>query len=195
MKTVVLYGELANRFGKYHRLSVRTPAEAIRALKANHKGFERFMCEAHRNNIGFRLFVGTKRVQAQKIDEIHYPMGHAEVIRMVPVIVGSGGWVRVLIGVVLVAAAVTIGVLSAGGFGSVSISLGTAGLGLIIGGAMQLLTTPPKDPTRDDPDKKTSYIFNGPANTSAQGRAVPVGYGRMIVGSAVISAGIETHEE
>ncbi len=35
-----------------------------------------------------------------------------------------------------------------------------------------------------------SYTFNGPINTTAQGNPVPLGYGRMIVGSAVISAGI-----
>jgi predicted phage tail protein len=31
-------------------------------------------------------------------------------------------------------------------------------------------------------------------NTTAQGHPVPVGYGRMIVGSAVISAGIDVDE-
>jgi predicted phage tail protein len=35
---------------------------------------------------------------------------------------------------------------------------------------------------------------NGSVNTSAQGYPVPVGYGRMIVGSAVISAGIVAEE-
>jgi len=40
----------------------------------------------------------------------------------------------------------------------------------------------------------SSYVFNGAVNTTAQGHPVPVGYGRMIVGSAVISAGIDVDE-
>ena len=39
-----------------------------------------------------------------------------------------------------------------------------------------------------------SYTFSGPVNTTAQGQPVPVGYGRLIVGGAVISAGITTEE-
>ena len=35
-------------------------------------------------------------------------------------------------------------------------------------------------------------IFNGSVNTVGQGHPVPVGYGRLRVGSCVISAGIDT---
>jgi len=35
--------------------------------------------------------------------------------------------------------------------------------------------------------QKTSYLFSGPSNTINEGGCVPVGYGRLIVGSAVIS--------
>ncbi|HCW20974.1 MAG TPA: phage tail protein, partial [Achromobacter sp.] len=49
--------------------------------------------------------------------------------------------------------------------------------------------------TRDSPDNGASYNFNGPVNTSAQGIPVPVLYGRMIVGSAVISAGIYAEDQ
>ena len=41
---------------------------------------------------------------------------------------------------------------------------------------------------KTEPD--TRYHFNGVVNTTAQGNPVPLGYGRMIVGSAVVSAGI-----
>ena len=33
--------------------------------------------------------------------------------------------------------------------------------------------------------------FNGPVNTVSQGNPVPVGYGRLKIGSAVISSGLE----
>lgn len=46
----------------------------------------------------------------------------------------------------------------------------------------------------DSPDNSASYSFAGPVNTEAQGNPVPVVYGRMIVGSAVISAGIDAED-
>jgi predicted phage tail protein len=44
--------------------------------------------------------------------------------------------------------------------------------------------------TQDDPRK--SYSFSGIQNTSRQGVPVPIVYGETLVGSVVISAGIDT---
>lgn len=194
MKEIILYGELARRFGKYHRFAVKNTAEAIRALKANCKGFERYMCNAHSDNVGFRIFVGRSAVNDYK--EIHSPAGQA-VIRIVPVIIGSKSpWVKILIGVALIAAAVVITVGSAGAGTPLSAQiLGMTGASLFIGGVAQLLSPPPKTPGSPESNNKNSSIFNGPANVTAQGAAVPVGYGRLVVGSVIISAGIETYEE
>lgn len=191
LKRIVLYGELAKRFGKEHSFAVKNAAEAIRALRANFRGFEAYLCGAHQSGVGFRVFVGGNSLADAK--EIHNPAGAAEVIRFVPVAIGAGsGPFKIILGVVLIAAAV---VASAYGQGWLAGALGSMGASLIIGGVAQLLSNPPKikDPTRPG-EGKDSFIFSGPENTAVQGRAVPLGYGRMIVGSAVISAGIETHE-
>jgi|TARA_R110000851_G_scaffold233970_3_gene386489 predicted phage tail protein len=45
-----------------------------------------------------------------------------------------------------------------------------------------------KPPRPEDPVQKSSYLFQGATNTAAQGNFVPIGYGRLRVGSAVISA-------
>lgn len=59
------------------------------------------------------------------------------------------------------------------------------------GGVIQMLSPQQKGiSAKDNPDNGASYNFNGPVNTSAQGNPVPLLYGRMICGSAVISAGI-----
>jgi len=68
------------------------------------------------------------------------------------------------------------------------------GASLIISGVSQLLTPTPKYDTGSDEEQKQSYVFSGPVNTSAQGQAVPLGYGRMIIGSAVISMGLTVQE-
>jgi predicted phage tail protein len=49
--------------------------------------------------------------------------------------------------------------------------------------------------TADQAENKASYNFNGPINTTAQGNPVPLGYGRKIVGSAVVSAGIYSEDQ
>lgn len=188
MKTVILYGELAKRFGKYHRLSVKNAAEAIRALKANFKEFEAFMCSAHEKGLGFRVFVGG--VSISEYSEIHNPVGASEVIRFVPVLMGAkDGFIKILIG----AALITTAIVFTGG--TAALILGSLGASMVLGGVAQLLMKPPELKAGSSAsDQKTSYIFNGAENTAVQGKAVPVGYGRMIVGSCVVSAGISSHE-
>ena len=182
MKTVILYGELAKRFGKHHRFDVRNVSEALRALKANFRGFEQYMCSAHQHNVGFKVFTGRHNLSDYK--EVHDPIGEVDVIRIVPAIIGASGFFKVLLGVLLIGAGLLFG----------AAPLVQAGAGLVIGGVAQLLTPAPAFKAGSEPDRKQSHIFNGHENTTAQGKSVPVGYGRMIVGSVVISAGITTYE-
>jgi predicted phage tail protein len=90
---------------------------------------------------------------------------------------------------------------------SVAILAGTIGTSLILGGVAQLLSPTPQlgqigpasqslggrntttEGTEMDPQE--SYSFSGIQNTSRQGTPVPVVYGETIVGSVVISAGID----
>lgn len=56
--------------------------------------------------------------------------------------------------------------------------------------ATYFLTRPPKFDNYRNIDKagSESYLFGGPANTIGDGGSVPVGYGRIMVGSQVISS-------
>lgn len=68
------------------------------------------------------------------------------------------------------------------------------GLSLALGGVARLLISAP-DTTLGTQDKtRSSYVFTGPVNTIQQGECVPVAYGEVICGSAVISAGIESED-
>jgi predicted phage tail protein len=60
----------------------------------------------------------------------------------------------------------------------------------LVGGIAQLLTPTPKI-SQDEGDPRKSFSFSGIQNTNRAGVPVPVVYGETLVGSVVISAGID----
>jgi predicted phage tail protein len=196
LRKIKLYGKLAKFIG--HRVleaDVATAAEAVRFLLANWPELEAHMSDQH-----YRVSIGTYDID---LEELHHPAGAAP-ISFVPVVTGAGAVGRILAGVALIALAFIPGIgtataaaIAAGAKAGLTV-VGTAlfGLGasLALGGVAQLLTPTPKVPqgadNQDDPRK--SYSFSGIQNTSRQGVPVPIVYGETIVGSVVISAGIDT---
>jgi len=106
------------------------------------------------------------------------------------------------------------GSLVAGSFvlgAGASVAIGSIGTALILGGVSQLLTPTPQigsfgpasvgnarsrntSTQATELDPQESYSFSGIQNTSRQGTPVPVAYGETIVGSVVISAGIDVDD-
>ena len=197
MKTVILNGELGKRFGKRHRLDVSTAGEAIRALVANFPAIERHLVDTQ--GVGYR--VKLHKAPLTDIKELHQPVG-GDTITVTPVIAGAGrGLGQILLGAALIAASFFIPGLPimAGVLNTTAVAIGNAvfyaGVSLALGGVAQMLSPAPKtNEPQERPENRPSYIFNGPVNTTSQGQPVPVGYGRLIVGGAVISAGISTEE-
>ena len=190
MKTVRLLGELGKKFGKVIQLDVKTPAEAVRALCINFPEFQKFVATSDERNVGYRVIVGK---EDRKVEELHDPVGKSD-IKIVPVLMGAGGDggpLQIIIGGVLIAAGMIGNYFFPGN--PVSPYLINAGVAMVLGGVVQLLTPLPDTP-EEGPENRPSYLFNGSVNTTAQGYPVPVGYGRMIVGSAVVSAGIDTDD-
>jgi predicted phage tail protein len=172
---------------------VASAAEAVRFLVVNFPQLEKHMADQH-----YRVSVGK---YALTLDELHDPAGQQE-IKIVPVLAGAGGATgRIIIGALLVVGAfftggATIGLLGLAAPVAVSTVLATVGASLILGGVAQLLTPTPKinapGTPQDNNDPRKSYSFSGIQNTSRQGTPVPIVYGETLVGSVVISAGIDT---
>lgn len=190
MKTIVLNGQLGKQFGRRHYFDVATAAEAVRALVANFPAVEKHLMNA--KCLGYRVKLHDAPVMNR--EQLHHPVG-GSTITFTPVLSGAKkqGVGQIITGAILVAAAVIGNVFFPGN--PVSPYLMNAGIAMIIGGTAQMLSpTPKSDDPSERPENKPSYAFNGPINTTAQGHPVPVGYGRLIVGGAVISAGISTEE-
>ena len=69
--------------------------------------------------------------------------------------------------------------------------LGYLGTALMLGGAAMMLA--PDVPDGTSSEKAENYLFSGPVNTVKQGQAIPLVYGRAIVGSKTISASVFTN--
>jgi predicted phage tail protein len=189
LRKIKLYGKLAKFIG--HRVleaDVATAAEAVRFLLANWPELEAHMSDQH-----YRVSIGTYDID---LEELHHPAGQAP-ISFVPVVAGAGAVGRILIGIALIAASILIpgsAVIFGTTFGKISLGVGLFGASLVLGGVAQLLTPVPKvaqgADNQDDPRK--SYSFSGIQNTSRAGTPVPIVYGETVVGSVVISAGIDT---
>lgn len=194
LREIRLYGELGRRFGRVHHMAVESIGEAIRALMANHKDFEHALIHSAP---AYKVWSGSTRVS--EVEDVNLPTGQREVIRIAPVVAGAKSALgTVLLGAALIAAAVfmpaSIGAI--GLFGSTTLAslVGSIGVSLALGGVVQMLSPSPQQDAGSQDNNQPSYVFNGAVNTSAQGHPVPVGYGRLIVGSAVISAGLSTED-
>lgn len=185
LKTIRLYGKLGATFGRVHRLAVKNAAEAVRALSIVIPGFEKYLQES---SCKYAVFNGKQNLSP---DQFTQPSG-ADEIRIAPVPAGaknSGGWMVVL-GIVLVA----VGFFTFGSTTTTGMALIAGGVAMAAAGAVMLLSPQPQSANSEGVENRPSYAFNGPVNTIAQGNCVPLGYGRMIVGSAVISGGIYVEE-
>jgi len=175
--SVILYGELGKLYGKVHNYSVKNVPEAIKALEANFKGFTNSI---HKDS-HYKVIVDKTAVGEDEIGKIA-----SKTIKIVPLIQGAkNGLGQTILGAVLI----VVGAFTAVWGGEYFISVG---ISLMLGGISQMLTKTPKLASgADRPDNKPSYAFDGPVNTTAQGNPVPLCYGKMLVGSQVISAGLE----
>ncbi len=158
----------------------------MRALCSQISGFEKFMMDAKDNGLRFAVFMGRRSLNEEQLD---YPVGDDE-IRIAPVLVGSkaAGLFQTILG----AALVVVGVVTSEFGGGSLIGLGAS---LALGGVMQMLSPQTAGLAGTGPDNGTSYYFNGPVNGAAQGEPVPLVYGRMRVGSKVISDGIYAQDQ
>lgn len=205
LRKIRVYGRLAKFLGRrVLEADVATAAEAVRFMVTNWPELEKHMADQH-----YRVSVGGYDLSA---DELHDPAGQQD-IKIIPVLAGAGAVGRIIAGVALIAlsvfalpavlgGAVWAGALSYGAAtGIISAGIGI-GASLALGGVAQLLTPVPRldygsfgrSGKNSDNDPRKSYSFSGIQQTSRQGVPVPIVYGEVLVGSVVISAGIDTVE-
>ena len=213
MKVVKVYGALRKRLGQCRfEFEAATPAQAIKALCVNFPGLEKWLIDSEKDGVGYRVAVSKEKITEQDVSPLFMPFSDKEVFSITPVIAGAGGGGgRILVGVGLIAAAVFLGPsLAIGGAGFLGATIGTGliggiaaqaigaiGLSLVLGGVAQMISPQPDfSPMESGPEaaKLESFTFSNVVNTSRQGLPVPIAYGRVFTGSAVLSSGLDVDQ-
>lgn len=199
IREVKLYGDLAKFVGtKSLSGDIKTAADSIKFLVGNFPELQSHMSQKY-----YKVIVEDKPIT---IEELHYPAGKAP-IKIIPVVSGEGGrgLGQILLGALLIGGAflfnpaLTIGSFTGAAGATPFASLGFftkaavgIGAGLVLNGVASLLTPVPS--LSDQESDPESFAFTSPANVSRAGIPIPVIYGRRVIGSAVISAGIDIAE-
>tara|TARA_A100001201_G_scaffold30125_3_gene32668 strand:+ start:306 stop:971 length:666 start_codon:yes stop_codon:yes gene_type:complete len=220
MKVVKVYGALRELLGASRfEFVADTPAEAMRALLVNFPQLEQWLIDSEKNGVAYRVSLGKQKIYSEDVSGMFTPWSEQDVFAIAPVLTGAGGGGGVgtfILGAVLVGVAIfnpfvgfsfakggfaVIGAataktaaIAAGGAALVA-TAGTLGIGLMLAGVAQMLSPVPKPPGPGEaPTLLESNSFSGVANTVRQGVPVPIAYGRVFVGSAVISAGLDVDQ-
>jgi predicted phage tail protein len=191
MIVVTLYGFLAEKYGKHHKLSVKTPAEAIRAFCANYKDFKEAIIQD--GQAAYKILAGNEN--RSNPDALH--IGTSKHIKIIPTVSGKGGFGKILLGAALIVASFYLpGATYFSTASSISINASAiaSGIGtaLLLGGISQVLFSPPKAKNNqgERPENMPSYAFSGAINVTGEGNCIPVCYGQLRVGSQVVSTGL-----
>jgi len=209
LKSIKLYGELAEKYGKDWSLDISSAGEAFQALAANNQGFRQFVSSSEQRGVGYKVVVGKDYIE--DYSELSNPSGKQE-IKIIPVVLGAKnkGLGMILMGaLIFFAAPYLFSIAGQGAMTAAQAAASTTTIGgvtytnaavmamkfggaMILGGIASMLAPTPQTPELKD--QPTNYGFDGAENTARQGFSIPVCYGQLMVGGAVISSGIQPED-
>jgi predicted phage tail protein len=211
MKVVKVYGPLRKYLGQCRfEFVADTPAQAMKALCVNFPGLAQWLLDREAEGMAFRVTRGRDKITNEAPEGLVLPWSEREVFSIAPVIVGAGRGVgTILAGIALIvlsfgAATLIAGAALSGALSGTALQIAafaanagiTMGAGLVLGGVAQMISPTPDlgFNTGKEAARLESFTFSGIVNTSKQGMAVPICYGRAFVGSAVISSGLDVDQ-
>lgn len=200
LRKIRLYGHLAEHCGqKVFEAVARTPAEAVRFLLCNFPELRSIMGTGH-----YTVAVGPHTLElGESPHQLTYPLMADDDIRIIPVVTGANflrSLAFIALGAVLIGtafatggASLSLGLTGFSGGAGISAAVGNIGIGLALTGVAGLLSPTVPTPETDN-DPRNNFSFSGVQNVGREGVPVPVAYGEVIVGSVVVSAGLNVEE-
>jgi predicted phage tail protein len=195
MQKVYLNGSIS-QYGEVWETDCTNIKDIFKLIDCQTPGFRNHLVEAANAGVGYEIQRAGEFLESE--EELLLSLNNEDIIiTEVPAGSKSGGQ-KILAAVLLVAVAIMLPGTLAGSFKAVmgsstgmgatgtayaTVALTTTAINLALTGITQLLAPGPET----DEGTPESYLFDGPANTIAQGLPVPVAYGELIVGGAPIS--------
>tara|TARA_R100001509_G_C4788201_1_gene188828 strand:- start:80 stop:715 length:636 start_codon:yes stop_codon:yes gene_type:complete len=170
MTTIRLHGILGKEYEKVFSMKIDNPSSVLSAIDCNRSGFIKRVIELQKQGLAYDIIVDkTRTTRPEDLNNAKNP----ETIDLVPVILGSGPFAGFLFG---------------GSF------LGSVVGGLAFSAISYALTPKPEVQGVEATAQasRSSFVFGSPLNTASQGTPVPIGYGRLKVGSKVIQASVKS---
>jgi len=187
MTNIFLHGKLGQEFGQKFKFSICKPKDVFQAIETIKEGFNKRIIELSKLGLQYSIVVDGQYISSEKELERR---GKFSQIDIVPVIFGSGVAALAVGAAALLGASVTSGLvqafLLAVAFSAISI------------GIQALMAKPPSYNTPQGSVSTTSsasksFMFSNRENVAFQGSPVPLGYGRMRVGSAIIQENVKSY--
>lgn len=190
MIKVIFHGDL-RRFGQEFKLHAQCPAEALKALLIQIEDLRQ-----HINAGSYQVKFNTEIFSEEDLKERFHHTSSGE-LHITPMVAGAGKYTQIIIGVVLIAASWYVGGAAGWAYlGASSLASGMfmMGASMVLGGIAQMLTKPPSLDLKSGNEEKSSRntSFSNLQNSSAEGRPVPLAYGRVRCGAMEISKGYQT---
>lgn len=190
---ITFHGNLAEALGqKNWNLKVSNVAEALRAVDVlSKRKLSQAIFANEKQNIKYKILTDDKNLFSKPINEAEeakdsemFLSKTMKSIDVVPVLEGAGDDAKDI--ALVVGGAMMFGM----GLHTESAMMTMMGAYAFMTGMSNLLAEPPEfEDFREiqQTHKKESYLFSGPINTYNPGGPVPVGYGRVMVGSLAIA--------
>jgi hypothetical protein len=182
---IIPHGSLCDTWPSEFECEARTPFEAFNALD------RQFNTRRPGELNSLVEIVGISSPLA-----LHSPCSMPE-LHVVPHFGGAGGWVKIVIGVIIIVASILTlqpGGVAVGGAwlagSTVAFAVGLSiGISLALGGLLELISPAPK---LNNPKQTDASLYLGvPQNTTQIGTPIPVGYGTFAVYGQFLSYNVQ----
>ena len=190
LKKIKVYGTLRKFLGQSEfEVELNTPREAISFLVCNFEGIEKHMAEQF-----YTIQVGAKVITEDLLN-----LYSKDDIKIIPLV--HGNFLPILLGAGALFTSSTIGTTLLGSklLATIATSaLTSIGTSMVIDGVTQMLApqqnnlSPTGQDSLDPAALASNYSFTGLTNISNAGVPVNLVYGEILVGSIVVSNGVDT---
>ncbi|MGA0048976.1 MAG: hypothetical protein ACO3GY_07135 [Flavobacteriaceae bacterium] len=165
MTEIHLHGILAHKYGKIHKLAIQKPKDFFLAMEANHDNFICDLKNLAKKNIYYSCVTDNRWLKGE---DLNLKCRKIKKLDFVPIVGGAGALIGQLI-----------------------ITVGLQYLGNYLSNSKMEYPKIPRAQAATSANNR-SLAFSNRENITEQGNPVPLVYGRLKIGSAVIQSSIKS---